>query len=91
MNDTPAQHEQPNFDRVLAAHKRRARLIAQLHKQAIAAADDDLPAQQNAIEAGLTGHARWQRADGMIATAILRMIGVAIFIAALCSVLAIWP
>ena len=24
MNDTPAQHEQPNLDRVLAANKRRA-------------------------------------------------------------------
>ena len=84
MNDTPAQHEQPNVDRVLAAHKRRARLIARLHEQAIAAANDDLSAPQNTIKAGITKHARWQRPDRMIATAILKMTAAAILIAALC-------
>jgi hypothetical protein len=39
MSDRPTQHEQPKLDRALAAHKRRARLIAQLHEQAIAAAN----------------------------------------------------
>ena len=38
----------PKLDRALAAHKRRARLIAQLQNQAIAAANNDL--QQNAIK-----------------------------------------
>jgi hypothetical protein len=61
-----------------------------LHKQAIAAAINDLSAPQNAIKAGITRHARWQKADRMIATAILKMIAVAILIAALgCILLAL--
>ena len=52
MSDTPIQRKlPPKIDRVLAAHERRARLIAQLHAQAIAAAID-LSAQRKAIRAG---------------------------------------
>jgi hypothetical protein len=41
MSDTPTQRKSPpKFARALAAHERRARLIAQLHEQAIAAASD---------------------------------------------------
>jgi hypothetical protein len=83
LSDTPAHHEQPKHDRVLAAHKRRARLIARLHEQAIAAANDELSAPQNAIKAGITNHARWQKADRVIATATLKMIAAALVIAAL--------
>jgi hypothetical protein len=39
--------------RELRAHERRARLIAELHRQAIATAND-LSAQHKAIEAGIT-------------------------------------
>jgi len=90
MHYKPTQHAQPNLDRVLAAHNRRARLIAQLHEQAIAAANDELSAPQNAIKAGITKHARWQKADRMIATAILKMVAAALLIAALgCILLAL--
>jgi hypothetical protein len=41
MSDTPIQRKPPpKLDRVLAAHERRARLIAQLHEQAMATAND---------------------------------------------------
>jgi hypothetical protein len=61
-----------------------------LHEQAIAAANDELSAPQNAIKAGITNHARWQKADRVIATAILKMIAAAILIAALgCILLAL--
>jgi hypothetical protein len=82
-SDMPAHHEQPKLDSVLAAHKRRARLIARLHEQAIAAANDELSAPQNTIKAGITNHARWQKADQVIATATLKMIAAALVIAAL--------
>ena len=90
MNDTPAQHEQPNLDRVLAAHKRRARLIAQLHEQAIAAANADRFAQQTAIKTDITRHSPWRKADWVIAAALLKMAAVAILIAGLgCILLAL--
>jgi hypothetical protein len=96
MRDTPNREPSTNLHRVLAAHKRRARIIAQLHKQAIAAANkanDDLSAQHQAINAGIAKHSRWRKADGVIATGLLKMIAVTILIAALASilVLAFWP
>jgi hypothetical protein len=85
MIDRSTQHEQPKLDRVLAAHKRRARLIAQLHEQAIAAANDDLSAT------GTTKHARSENADRTFATALLKVAAVAILIAGLgCILLALW-
>jgi hypothetical protein len=51
MGDTPTQRKPPpRLDRVLAAHQRRARIIAQLHAQAIATAND-LAAERKAIGA----------------------------------------
>jgi hypothetical protein len=53
MSDTPIRRKpQPKLDRVLAAHERRARIIAQLHEQAIAAASD-FAAQHKAIRADI--------------------------------------
>jgi hypothetical protein len=69
MSDTPAHHEQLKLDSVLAAHKRRARLIARLHEQAIAGPINDLSASK-CNKAGVTKQARWQKADRLIATAI---------------------
>jgi hypothetical protein len=87
MRDRSTQH--PKLDGAIAAHERRARLIAQLHEQAVAAANNDLSAP-HAIKAGITKHARWQKADRMIATAILKMIAAALLIAALgCILLAL--
>ena len=57
MSDTPAHHQQLKLDSVLAAHKRRARLIARLHEQAIAG-------PINASKAGITKHARGKRLIG---------------------------
>mgnify|MGYP001156657616 CR=1 FL=1 len=56
MSDTPTQRGlPPRLDRI--AHERRARLIAQLHQQAIATAND-LSAQHKKINAGITKDAR---------------------------------
>jgi hypothetical protein len=75
----------------LTAHKRRARLIAQIQEQAIAAANNDLSPPQNAIEPDITRRAQWQKADGMIAAAILKMMAVTMLIAALgCILLALY-
>jgi hypothetical protein len=53
MSDTPIQREPPpKLDRTLAAHERRARLIAQLREQAIATAND-LSAQHKVVSAGI--------------------------------------
>jgi hypothetical protein len=41
MSDAPIQRKSPTkLDYALAAHERRAQLIAQLHKQAVATASD---------------------------------------------------
>jgi hypothetical protein len=54
MSDTSTQREpSTNLHRDLAAHGRRARLIAQLHKQAMA---NDLLARDKAIRADITKH-----------------------------------
>ena len=51
MSDTPIQRKPPpKIDRALVAHERRARLIAQLHEQAVATAND-LATQRKAITA----------------------------------------
>lgn len=93
MRDTPQREPLTKLQRVLAAHRRRARIIAQLHHQAIAAANADRLAQQTAIKARITRHSRWRKADGVIATGILKMIAVTLLIAALgfILVLALWP
>ena len=63
MSDTPIRREPPpKLDRVLAAHERRARLIALLHEQAIATAND-LLAQQKAIKADIAKDARRRKVE----------------------------
>ena len=58
MSDTPNTVPTPSqVDRVLATYERRARLIAQLHEQAIKKAND-LSAQHKAIRAGIAKDAR---------------------------------
>jgi hypothetical protein len=85
MGDGPTQRERsPTLD---AAHQRRARLIAQIRRQAIAAANADRLAQQ---AADVTRQSRWRKADGVIAAGILKMIAVAAVIAALGCVLVLW-
>jgi hypothetical protein len=90
MSDTPHREPSTNLYRVLAAHRRRARTIAQLHKQAIAAANADRLVQQTQKKADVTDYSRWRKADGVIATGVLRMIEVAVLIAVLGCILAHW-
>jgi hypothetical protein len=53
MSDAPIKRDRAvKLDQVLAAHERRARLIAQLHEQAIATAND-LSTQQKAGRASV--------------------------------------
>jgi hypothetical protein len=83
--DGPRQRERsPMLD---AAHQRRARLIDQIHRQAIAAANADRLAQQ---AADATRQSRLRKADGVIAAGIPKMIAVAAVIAALACVLVLW-
>jgi hypothetical protein len=68
MSDTPIRREPPpTLERVLATYERRARLIAQLHEQAIAAAND-LPAQEKAIK-DITKDARRRKAEAWLIAA----------------------
>jgi hypothetical protein len=81
MDDGPIRRERsPELVPTLAAHERRARLIAQIHEQAIAAANADRPAPQTAKK---SGHARWREADGIIATGVLKIIALTALIALL--------
>jgi hypothetical protein len=62
MSNTPTQRKSPpGLDRVLAAHRRRARIIAQLHAQAITTAND--PAQRKAIRASTAKDAAHGKAE----------------------------
>lgn len=90
MSDTPHREPSTNLYRVLAAHRRRARTIAQLHEQAIAAANADRLALQTAKKAGTIRDSRWRKADAAIATGVLKMIAVTILIAALGCILTLW-
>jgi hypothetical protein len=63
MSDTPIQRKPPpKLDRALAAHERRARLIAQLHEQAIATASD-LVAQRKGIRGDTAKDERHRKAE----------------------------
>ena len=69
MSDTPIHREPaPKLDRVLAAHERRARLIAQLHEQAIATAND-LSVQHKAISAGIAKDDGRRKAEAWLCAA----------------------
>jgi len=90
MSDTPHREPSTNLHPVLAAHRRRARIIAQLHEQAIAAANADRLALQTAKKACITGDSRWRKADAVVAAGILKMLAVTILIAAFGCILALW-
>jgi hypothetical protein len=70
MSDTPVQRKpSPTLDRFLAAHQRRARIIAQLHEQAIAAASD-LSTQHKAIRADTAKDAGRGKAEAWLCTGV---------------------
>jgi hypothetical protein len=68
MSDSPTRRKPPPRPvRVLMAHQRRARIIAQLHAQAIATAND-LAAQPNAIRTSTVRNAGHGKAEAWFCT-----------------------
>jgi hypothetical protein len=62
MSDTPTQRNPPpTLDRILTAHQRRARIIAQLRERAIAATDE-LSAQHKEIGVEIANAVRRRKA-----------------------------
>ena len=89
MSDTPIRREPPpELDRVLAAHERRARLIAQLHEQAIAIAND-LSAQHKAVRANTAKDARRRKAEAWLFSAGAFLLALSCIVAVSC-ILAVW-
>jgi hypothetical protein len=81
MRETPTQRGlPPELDRI--AHERRAQLNAQLHRQAIATAND-LSARQKAIKAGLAKDVRRRKTAAWL-------IAAGAFIVALACILVLW-
>jgi hypothetical protein len=70
MSDTPIQRKlPPALNRVLAAHQRRARIIAQLHEQAIATGGDP-SVQRKAIRRGTAKDAGGGKAEARFCTGV---------------------
>jgi hypothetical protein len=93
MSDTPIQREPPpKIDRLPAAHERRARLIAQLHEQAIATAND-LAARREAIRAGVAKDALHRKAEAWLfsAGAFLLALGCIVAVGCMLAVWLWWP
>jgi hypothetical protein len=70
-----------------AAFQRRAQLIAQIHRQAIAAANTDRLARQ---AADVTRQSRWREADEILATGVLKLVVAASVIGVLGCALVLW-
>jgi hypothetical protein len=89
MSDTPIQRKPPpTLDRVLAAHERRARIIAHLHEQAIATASD-LAAQHKAIRADIAKDARRRKAEAWLFSVGAFLLALSCIVAGGC-ILAVW-
>ncbi len=88
MSDTPIQRKpRPKLDRVLAAYARRSHIIAQLHEQAIATAND-LSAQHQAIRAGTAKDDRRRKAEAWFcAGAFLLALGCVVAVGCVLAVL----
>jgi hypothetical protein len=84
MSDTLTQREPPSkLDSVLVAHERRARLIAQLHEQAIAAATD-LSVQHKAIRAGIAKEGSRRKAEAGLFSAGAFLVALGCIVALVC-------
>ena len=74
MSDTPIQRKPPpKLDRVLAAHQRRAQIIAELREQAIATVGD-LSAQRKAIKAIIAKNDRRLKAEAWFCAGVFLLI-----------------
>jgi type VI protein secretion system component VasF len=75
MSDTPTQREPPSkLDHVLAAHERRARLVAQLHTQAVATSRD-LALRRKPRTTGLHEDRRRRKAEWLCMIIFLLALG----------------
>jgi hypothetical protein len=84
MSDTPIRREVPSkFDRYPAAHERRARLIAQLHEQAIKKAND-LSARHKAIRVDFAKDARRRKASARLFSAGAFLLALGCIVAVSC-------
>jgi hypothetical protein len=89
MSHSPTQREAPlKLNRILAAHERRARLIAQLHEQAIATAND-LSAQHKAVRADIAKDAWRRKAEAWFFSAGAFLLALGCIVAVSC-ILAVW-
>jgi hypothetical protein len=90
MSDTPIRRESPaKLDRVLAAHERRARLIAQLHAQAIAAASD-LSVQRKAIRGTAKDAGRGRAEAWFCAGAFILALGCIVTVGCVVAAMVAW-
>ena len=90
MSDTPIRRKPPpTLDRVLAAHQRRAQVIAQLHEQAIATVSD-LSAQHKAIKGGTAKNAGRGKAEAWFCSGIF-LVALGCIVAAGCFLAASVP
>ena len=80
--------EMPTQQQVRTAHERRARLIAQLHEQAIATASD-LSAQHKAIRSDIAEDARRRKAEAWLFSVGAFLLALGCIVAASC-ILAVW-
>jgi hypothetical protein len=90
MSDTPTRRKPPpRLDRALAAHQRRARIIAQLHAQAIVTAND-LAAQRKAIRANTAKDAAHGKAEAWFG-AVAFLLALSGIVAVGCALAAMVP
>jgi hypothetical protein len=88
MSDTPIQRKPPpTLDRFLAAHQRRAQIIAQLHEQAIAAASS-LSTQHKAVRAGTSKDAGRGKAEARFSAGAF-LLALACIVAAVCILVSV--
>jgi hypothetical protein len=84
MSDTPIRREPPSkVDCAVAAHERRARLIAQLHEQATATAND-LLVQHKAIRADIAKDAQRRKAEAWLFSAGAFLLALGCIVAVSC-------
>ena len=84
MSHFPTQREAAlKLNRVLAAHERRARLIAQLHEQAFATAND-LSAQRTATRASVAQNSQRRKVEAWLFSAKVFLLALGCIVAVGC-------
>jgi hypothetical protein len=90
MSDTPTQRKhQSALDHVLAAHERRARLIAQLHTQAVATSRD-LAVRRKPCTTGFHEERRRRKAEWLCMIVFLLTLGGIVAVGCILSAAVPW-